>query len=155
MPDYMGQTENYTVADPLKAPLRVVPEWYFLPFYAMLRAITFNIGALSSTSLGVILLAGSIFILIFVPWLDRSKICSARYRPIYKIFFWGFIADVVFLGYLGSREISDSVLLWTQLATVYYFVFFLIVLPVLPIFEKSYPLPSSITEDIKQKNKLW
>ncbi|WP_208436056.1 cytochrome b [Bartonella phoceensis] len=156
MPDYMGQIENYSVADPFKAPLRVVPEWYFLPFYAMLRAITFNIGALSSTFLGVIVLAGSIFVLIFVPWLDRSKICSARYRPVYKIFFWALIVDVVFLGYLGSREISGNTLLWTQLATAYYFIFFLIVLPILPIFEKSRSLPSSITEDMKQKkNKLW
>ncbi|VEJ45693.1 cytochrome b [Bartonella vinsonii] len=156
MPDYMGQAENYSVADPLRAPLRVVPEWYFLPFYAMLRAITFSIGALSSTFLGVVILAGSVFVLIFVPWLDRSKICSARYRPLYKIFFWAFIIDVVFLGWLGSREISDSTLLWTQLATVYYFTFFLIVLPILPTFEKGHSLPSSITEDMKQrKNKLW
>lgn len=156
MPDYMGQAENYDVADPLKAPLRVVPEWYFLPFYAILRAITFNIGALSSTFLGVVLLVGSVFVLIFVPWLDRSTICSARYRPVYQIFFWAFITDVVFLGYLGSREISDSIILWTQLATAYYFIFFLIVLPILPLFEKSRPLPSSITEDMKKKkNKLW
>lgn len=156
MPDYMEQAENYSSADLLKAPLRVVPEWYFLPFYSMLRAITFNIGALSSTFLGVIILTSSVCVLFFVPWLDRSKICSARYRPLYKFFFWVFIVDVVFLGWLGSREMSDSILSWTQLATAYYFIFFLIVLPILPIFEKSYLLPSSITEDIKkEKSKLW
>ncbi|GAA5109453.1 cytochrome b [Bartonella jaculi] len=156
MPDYMGQAENYSVADPLKAPLRVVPEWYFLPFYAMLRAITFDIGILSSTFLGAIVLAGSVFVLIFVPWLDRSTICSARYRPIYKIFFWALIFDVVFLGWLGSREINHGILLWTQLATAYYFIFFLLVLPILPLFEKASPLPSSITEEMKQKkNRLW
>ncbi|MET3589805.1 ubiquinol-cytochrome c reductase cytochrome b subunit [Bartonella silvatica] len=154
MPDYMGQAENYSIADPLKAPLRVVPEWYFLPFYAMLRAINFNVGALSSTFLGVIIVTASVFILIFVPWLDRSKICSARYRPIYKIFFGALIMDVIFLGYLGSRELSNHILLWTQLMTAYYFVFFLIVLPFLPIFERERSLPSSITEDIQQrKNK--
>ncbi|WP_019222353.1 cytochrome b [Bartonella rattaustraliani] len=156
MPDYMGQVENYSVADPLKAPLRVIPEWYFLPFYAMLRAITFHIGVLSSNFWGVVILTSSVCIWFFVPWLDRSKICSARYRPFYKIFFWVFIVDVVFLGWLGTREISENILLWTQMATAYYFIFFLIVLPVLSIFEKSHLLPASITEDMKKKkNKLW
>ncbi|WP_019221411.1 cytochrome b [Bartonella senegalensis] len=156
MPDYMGHAENYSVADPLKAPLRVVPEWYFLPFYAMLRAITFSIGALSSTFFGAVLLVGAVFVWIFVPWLDRSTIGSARYRPVYKIFFWALITDVVFLGWLGSREINHSILLWTQLGTAYYFIFFLVVLPIIPIFEKSIALPASITEDMKQKkSKLW
>lgn len=156
MPDYMGQAENYRVADPLKAPLRVVPEWYFLPFYAMLRAITFDIGIFSSTFVGFVLFVSSILVLIFVPWLDRSKICSARYRPIYKIFFWALVFDVVFLGWLGSREISDRILLWTQLATIYYFIFFLVILPILPTFEKSRPLPSSIMQDLQQeKKRLW
>ncbi|WP_142416393.1 cytochrome b [Bartonella massiliensis] len=156
MPDYMGQAENYNVADPLKAPLRVVPEWYFLPFYAMLRAITFDTGIFSSTFVGFILFISSICVLIFVPWLDRSKICSARYRPVYKIFFWVLVFDVVFLGWLGSREISDAILLWTQLATVYYFIFFLVILPILPAFEKTPSLPLSIMQDLKQKKKrLW
>ncbi|MBX4335108.1 cytochrome b [Bartonella raoultii] len=156
MPDYMGQAENYIVADPLKAPLRVTPEWYFLPFYAMLRAITFNIGTFSSSFLGLIVLVSAIFVLIFVPWLDRSPIPSARYRPLYKIFFWVLIIDIVLLGLLGSREINDRVLLWTQLGTAYYFIFFFIVLPFLPFFEKNRSLPSSIMEDIKKKtNKLW
>ncbi|PIT70846.1 cytochrome b [Bartonella tribocorum] len=156
MPDYMGQVENYSGADPLKAPLRVVPEWYFLPFYAMLRAITFDIGIFSSTFVGFFLFVSSIIVLIFVPWLDRSKICSARYRPVYKIFFWALVFDVVFLGWLGSREISDRILLWAQLATIYYFIFFLVILPVLPMFEKSRSLPSSIMQDLKQKKKrLW
>ncbi|AFR26047.1 hypothetical protein RM11_0307 [Bartonella quintana RM-11] len=70
----------------------------------MLHAITFGIGILSSTFAGVIILAGSVFILIFVPWLDRFKICSARYRPVYKIFFWALIIDVVFLGWLGVKK---------------------------------------------------
>ncbi len=155
MPDYMGQAENYSVADPLKVPLRVVPEWYFLPFYAMLRAITFDIGIFSSNFVGFVLFVSSICILIFVPWLDRSKICSARYRPVYKIFFWALVIDVVFLGWLGSREISDKILLWTQLATVYYFIFFLVILPILPAFEKNCSLPSSIMQDLKQKKRLW
>ncbi|EJF86602.1 hypothetical protein MCY_00686 [Bartonella rattimassiliensis 15908] len=156
MPDYMGQTENYSVAHPLKAPLRVVPEWYFLPFYAMLRSITFDIVIFPSTFMGFVLLVSSICVLVFVPWLDRSKICSARYRPVYKIFFWGLVFDVIFLGWLGSREISENILLWTQLATVYYFIFFLVILPVLPTFEKNCSLPFSIMHDLKQKRKrLW
>ncbi|WP_074381328.1 cytochrome b [Bartonella doshiae] len=156
MPDYMGHTENYSVADPLKAPLHVVPAWYFLPFYAMLHAITFNIGVFSSTFVGIIILAGSFFVLFFVPWLDRSTICSARYRPVYKVFFWALIIDIIILGWLGSREINQDTLLWMQLATAYYFIFFLIILPILPIFEKSCSLPSSITEDMRQKkHRLW
>lgn len=159
MPDYMGHPDNYTPGDTMSTSAHIVPEWYFLPFYAMLRAITFNIGPISSTFAGVIVLVSSIVVLLFIPWLDRSKVKSARYRPLYKLFFWLFIADVVFLGWLGSQPISNATILSAQIATAYYFVFFLVIMPFLPKFERYLTVPKSITEDMQEKSKnkgrLW
>ena len=159
MPDYMGHPDNYIPGDTMSTSAHIVPEWYFLPFYAMLRAITFNIGPISSTFAGVIVLVSSIVVLLFIPWLDRSKVKSARYRPLYKLFFWLFIADVVFLGWLGSQPISNATILSAQIATAYYFVFFLVIMPFLPKFERNLTVPKSITEDVQEKSKnkgrLW
>ena len=159
MPDYMGHPDNYIPGDTMSTSAHIVPEWYFLPFYAMLRAITFNIGPISSTFAGVIVLVSSIMVLLFIPWLDRSKVKSARYRPLYKLFFWLFIADVVFLGWLGSQPISNATILSAQIATAYYFVFFLVIMPFLPKFERNLTVPKSITEDMQEKSKnkgrLW
>ena len=159
MPDYMGHPDNYIPGDTMSTSAHIVPEWYFLPFYAMLRAITFNIGPISSTFAGVIVLVSSIVVLLFIPWLDRSKVKSARYRPLYKLFFWLFIADVVFLGWLGSQPISNATILSAQIATAYYFVFFLVIMPFLPKLERNLKVPKSITEDMQEKSKnkgrLW
>lgn len=159
MPDYMGHPDNYIPGDTMSTSAHIVPEWYFLPFYAMLRAITFNIGPISSTFAGVIILVSSIVVLLFIPWLDRSKVKSARYRPLYKLFFWLFIADVVFLGWLGSQPISNAIILSAQIATAYYFVFFLVIMPFLPKLERNLTVPKSITEDMQEKSKnkgrLW
>lgn len=159
MPDYMGHPDNYIPGDTMSTSAHIVPEWYFLPFYTMLRAITFDIGPISSTFAGVIVLVSSIVVLLFIPWLDRSKVKSARYRPIYKLFFWLFIADVVFLGWLGSQPISNATILSAQIATAYYFVFFLVIMPFLPKFELNLTVPKSITEDMQEKSKnkgrLW
>ncbi len=159
MPDYMGHPDNYIPGDTMSTSAHIVPEWYFLPFYAMLRAITFNIGPISSTFAGVIVLVSSIVVLLFIPWLDRSKVKSARYRPLYKLFFWLFIADVVFLGWLGSQPISNAIILSAQIATAYYFVFFLVIMPFLPKLERNLTVPKSITEDMQEKSKnkgrLW
>ena len=159
MPDYMGHPDNYIPGDTMSTSAHIVPEWYFLPFYAMLRAITFNIGPISSTFAGVIVLVSSIVVLLFIPWLDRSKVKSARYRPLYKLLFWLFIADVVFLGWLGSQPISNATILSAQIATAYYFVFFLVIMPFLPKFERNLMVPKSITEEMQEKSKnkgrLW
>lgn len=159
MPDYMGHPDNYIPGDTMSTSAHIVPEWYFLPFYAMLRAITFNIGPISSTFAGVIVLVSSIVVLLFIPWLDRSKVKSARYRPLYKLFFWLFIVDVVFLGWLGSQPISNATILSAQIATAYYFVFFLVIMPFLPKLERNLTVPKSITEDMQEKSKnkgrLW
>ncbi|MHC5307887.1 cytochrome b [Bartonella sp. LJL80] len=159
MPDYMGHPDNFIAGDTMKTSSHVVPEWYFLPFYAMLRAINFDFGPISSTFGGVLVLTASVLVLVFVPWLDRSKTRSARYRPLYRWFFWLFIADVVLLGWLGSRQVDDITVLWSQIATAYYFIFFLIVMPLLPKLEKVQKPPASISEDMAQKSasrgRLW
>lgn len=159
MPDYLGSADNFMEADPLKSSAHIQPEWYFLPFYAMLRAINFDIGFISSTLAGILVLLGSIGVLLFLPWLDRSPIRSARYRPTLKFFYWLFIGDFIMLGWLGAQAIDDSTILWAQIGTAYYFMFFLIIMPLLPRFEKTLPLPTSITVDMaakKQRGKsLW
>ena len=96
VPDYLGHPDNYVEANPLSTPPHIVPEWYFLPYYAILRAIPNKL-------LGVIAMFSSILILLFVPWLDTSRVRSSKYRPIYKWFFWLFIISVISLGYLGSK----------------------------------------------------
>ena len=153
IPNYLGHPDNYIVADPLKTPAHIVPEWYFLPFYAILRAITFNIGPIDSKLGGVLAMFGAIAMLFLVPWLDTSKVRSAVYRPWYKLFFWLFAIDAILLGWLGSRPAEGSYVLMAQLATLFYFAFFLIIMPVLGLIETPRRLPNSITEAVLEKNK--
>ncbi len=153
MPNYLGHPDNYIVANPLKTPAHIVPEWYYLPFYAILRAITFNIGPIDSKLGGVLAMFGSIAVLFLVPWLDWSKIRSAVYRPWYKLFFWLFVIDSIFLGWLGSRPAEGTYVAMAQAATAYYFAFFLIIMPLLGLFETPRKLPNSITEAVLGKNK--
>ncbi len=151
LPNYLGHPDNYIEADPLKTPAHIVPEWYYLPFYAMLRAITFNVGPIDSKLGGVLVMFGSILILFFMPWLDTSKVRSAVYRPWYKLFFWLFVANAIFLGWLGSQPAEGVYTAMAQAGTAYYFAFFIIVLPLLGLFEKPRPVPNSITEAVLAK----
>ena len=153
LPNYLGHPDNYTLADPLKTPAHIVPEWYFLPFYAMLRAVTFDIGPIDSKLGGVIAMFGSIAVLFFVPWLDTAKTRSATFRPWYRRLFVLFAINAVFLGWLGSRPAEGSYLIMAQLATTYYFAFFLIIMPLLGLIEKPLRLPNSITEAVLSKDK--
>lgn len=155
MPNALGHPDNYIAADPLVTPAHIVPEWYFLPFYAMLRAITFDIGIpftdivlINSKLGGVLIMLGSILILFVLPWLDRSKVRSSRYRPVAKIFTLLFFLNVVFLGWLGAQLAEQPYILMSQLGTVAYFGYFLVVLPVLAVTEKTLPLPRSISEAV-------
>ena len=155
LPDYLGHADNYIQADPLKTPSHIVPEWYFLPFYAILRAIDFNIGIpftdivlIDSKLGGVLAMFGAIAVLFFVPWLDTSDVRSARYRPMYKFFFWIFAINAVWLGYLGSRPAEGIWIPLMKLSTFWYFVHFLVVMPLLGFFEKPLPRPASITEAV-------
>ncbi len=153
IPNYLGHPDNYTIANPLKTPAHIVPEWYYLPFYAILRAITFSIGPIDSKLGGVIAMFGSILILFVVPWLDTSKVRSAVYRPWYKLFFWLFVIDAIFLGWLGSRPAEGTYVAMAQVATAYYFAFFIIIMPILGLIETPKRLPNSITEAVLEKNK--
>ena len=153
MPNYLGHPDNYIVADSLKTPAHIVPEWYYLPFYAILRAITFNIGPIDSKLGGVLAMFGAIAVLFFVPWLDTSKVRSAVYRPWYKLFFWIFVVNAIFLGWLGSRPAEGSYVIMSQLATLYYFGFFLVIMPLLGLIETPRRLPNSITEAVLEKNR--
>ena len=136
-PDFLGHPDNYIPADPLKTPAHIVPEWYFLPFYAILRAIPDKLG-------GVIAMFSAIFVLFLLPWLDTSKVRSATFRPIYKILFWVFLLNAIVLGWVGSKPAEGIYIIISRIATLYYFLHFLILLPLLGKFEKNRPLPESI-----------
>jgi quinol-cytochrome oxidoreductase complex cytochrome b subunit len=141
IPNYLGHADNYIPANPGVTPMHIVPEWYYLPFYAILRAIPNKL-------LGVIALASSILILAFLPWLDTSRVRSARYRPLFRQFFWLFVIVCVLLGYLGSQPPEGGYVIAARICTIYYFAHFLIVLPLLGLFETTRPLPNSITESV-------
>ena len=147
-PNFMGHADNYIPANPLVTPSHIVPEWYFLPFYAILRAVTFDFLFIPADLGGVLLMFGSIIILFFLPWLDTSKVRSTKYRPVYRWFFWLFVVDVLVLGYMGSQPAEGINVVIAQLATLYYFLHFLVVLPLLGKFERPKPLPRSIAEAV-------
>jgi ubiquinol-cytochrome c reductase cytochrome b subunit len=152
LPNYMGHPDNYIEANSLKTPAHIVPEWYFLPFYAMLRAITFNIGPIDSKLGGVLVMFGSIIVLFFVPWLDTSRVRSTSYRPIYRIFFWIFVVNAIILGWLGSRPAEGIYPILALIGTIYYFGHFLILLPLLGLIETPKKLPGSISEAVLAKH---
>ncbi|QQM31315.1 cytochrome b N-terminal domain-containing protein [Martelella lutilitoris] len=151
MPNYLGHPDNYIPADSMKTPSHIVPEWYYLPFYAMLRAITFDVGPIDSKLGGVLVMFGSIIILFFLPWLDTSKVRSAAYRPWFKLFFWLFVANAIMLGWLGSQPAEGVFVVMSQLGTLFYFAFFLVLMPVLGLIEKPTRIPNSITEAVLEK----
>ncbi|MEW5704605.1 MAG: cytochrome b/b6 [Pseudomonadota bacterium] len=136
-PNFFGEPDNYIPANPMATPPHIVPEWYFLPFYAILRAIPDKLG-------GVVAMFGSILILFVLPWLDRSKVRSARFRPLYKQFFWLFLVDCFVLGWIGANPPEGAFVLIGQVATAYYFAHFLVIVPLLGRFERTRPLPESI-----------
>ena len=141
LPNYMGHADNYIEANPLVTPAHIVPEWYFLPFYAILRAVPDKLG-------GVIAMFGAIAVLFVLPWLDTSKVRSGTYRPLFKQFFWIFAAVCVALGYLGAMPAEGWYVTFSRIFTVYYFAHFLIILPMLGFLEKPRPLPASISEAV-------
>jgi ubiquinol-cytochrome c reductase cytochrome b subunit len=147
-PNGLGHPDNYTPANPLVTPAHIVPEWYFLPFYAILRAITFDIGPISSKLGGVLAMFGSILVLFFLPWLDTSKVRSMRYRPAARLWFVLFVIACCALGFFGGKPPEGWYVIGAQIATGYYFAFFLIILPLLGVFERTKPLPKSIAESV-------
>jgi len=172
-PDALGHADNYIRADALKTPPHIVPEWYFLPFYAILRAVTVSISIpftgivlIDSKLGGVIAMFGSIAILFVLPWLDTSKVRSGNYRPMFKLFFWVFAVVCVILGWLGSRpaegsgfvgmlldgDFKGNYVAYSQIFTFYYFAHFLVILPFLGWFEKPKDVPPSIADAVLGSN---
>jgi quinol-cytochrome oxidoreductase complex cytochrome b subunit len=147
-PNFFGEPENYIPANPLSTPPHIVPEWYFLPYYAILRSATFDIWFISAKLIGVVLMFGAVLILFLVPWLDRSKVRSAKYRPIHRQFFWLLLIACLVLGYIGAKPPEPPYVYIGQVATLYYFAHFLVVLPLVSMIEKPRPVPASISEPV-------
>ena len=146
IPNSLGETINYVKADPLQTPPHIVPEWYFLPYYAILRAIPDKLG-------GVVAMLVSILVLFILPWLDTSKVRSARFRPIYKQLFWVFLADCIVLGWVGAQPAEGVYVVISRICTAYYFAHFLLIMPILGKLERPRPLPESIHEAVLKKGR--
>ena len=157
-PNALGDAVNYVPANPLVTPAHIVPEWYLLPFYAILRAVPDKL-------MGVILMFGAIAVIFVLPWLDTSKVRSMRYRPTARLYFFIFVFVALVLGYCGGRLPDDQVIpgvsglmlidsdinsfVWlSRFATLYYFAYFMIILPVLGLTETPKPVPESITDPV-------
>jgi ubiquinol-cytochrome c reductase cytochrome b subunit len=151
LPNYLGHPDNYIQANPLSTPAHITPEWYFWPFYAILRSFTMDF-ILPAKLWGVIAMFSAIGLLFLLPWLDTSPVRSANYRPMYRIFFFVWLADVVVLSICGGAPAEEPYVMISQLATAYYFAFFLIIIPVLSKIERTRPLPNSISESVLGEN---
>lgn len=146
-PNTLGDPSNYIPANPLATPANIVPEWYFWPFYAILRAFTVDF-ILPAKLWGVLAMFSSILLLFFLPWIDRSPVRSGAYRPIFKRFFWLLVVDVLILGWAGGQHVTPVKIAISQVAAAYYFLHFLVILPLISRFETPLPLPNSISESV-------
>jgi len=140
-PNMLGDAENYVPANPLVTPPHIVPEWYYLPFYAILRSIPDKL-------LGVIAMFGAILIMFALPWLDRHPVRSASFRPVFRIFFWIFVINALVLGYIGAQLPEGIYLVVGRIGTFWYFFHLLVLLPVLSWWETPKPLPASISQPV-------
>lgn len=129
-PNALSHPDNYIPANPMKTPAHVVPEWYFLPYYAILRSIPHK------TS-GILAMLGSILVLFVIPFINTSEIRNTTFRPIFKICFWLFVADFVILTWIGEKPVKNTYIFAGQVATTYYFLFFLILIPVVGLIESK------------------
>jgi ubiquinol-cytochrome c reductase cytochrome b subunit len=155
-PNFLGHPDNYIPANALSTPAHIVPEWYYWPFYAILRAFTVDfaipftgIVIIPAKLMGVLAMFGSILLLFFLPWLDTSPVRSGNYRPLFKkFFFYGLIPCIIVLGYCGVMPAEAKYVMLSQIASAYYFAHFLIILPIISRIEKPLQLPGSITEAV-------
>jgi ubiquinol-cytochrome c reductase cytochrome b subunit len=146
-PNYLGHADNYIPANPLSTPAHIVPEWYFWPFYAILRAFTTDF-LLPAKLWGVLAMFSAILLLFFLPWLDTSPVRSGNYRPLFKRFFWLLVADVVVLGWCGGAPATPLYVMLGQVCSAYYFLHFLVILPIIAKVERPLALPSSISASV-------
>ncbi|MEI6987378.1 MAG: cytochrome b N-terminal domain-containing protein [Rhodospirillaceae bacterium] len=140
-PNYLAHPDNYIPANPLVTPTHIVPEWYFLPLYAILRAVPDKLG-------GTLAMFGAVLVLFVLPWLDTSKVKSCVFKPISNICFWLLVAVVITLGFCGVKPAEGVWIIISRLGAVYYFAYFLVLLPLLGKFEKPLPMPASISEAV-------
>jgi ubiquinol-cytochrome c reductase cytochrome b/c1 subunit len=141
VPNLFADADNYIPANPLATPSEIVPEWYLLPFYAILRSVPNKLG-------GVVMMFGSILILFVLPWLDTSPVRSCKFRPIYRGFFWLLLISAIALGLVGAHRPEGLWVVLGRVATTYYFLHFLVILPVLGKLERPLPLPESISRPV-------
>ncbi len=160
MPNYLGHPDNYIEGTALKTPSHIVPEWYFLPFYAILRAFTADVwvvqlvsfltgGIIDAKFFGVLAMFGAIIVLALVPWLDTSSVRSGRYRPMFKWWFWLLVVDFIVLMWVGAQEARFPYDWIALIASTYWFAYFLVILPLLGVIEKPLPQPETIEDDFK------
>jgi len=147
-PNSLGHPDNYIPANPMQTPAHIVPEWYFWPFYAILRAFTQDFLFIPAKLMGVLAMFSSILVWFLMPWLDKSPVRSGTFRPTFKKFFWVLVVDVAVLGYCGGSPAEEPYVIISQLAAFYYFAHFFIILPLVSMTEKPLPLPFSITEAV-------
>ena len=130
-PNFLGHSDNYIPANPMQTPASIVPEWYLLPFYAILRSIPNKL-------LGVIAMFGSLFILLVLPYTDLSRIRGNQFKPFMKFAFWLFVVDFIILLWIGSQHPNEPYVTIGQIATAFYFAWFLIIVPVIGIIENTF-----------------
>jgi ubiquinol-cytochrome c reductase cytochrome b subunit len=158
MPNYLGHPDNYSMANPLATPSHIVPEWYFLPFYAILRAFTSDVwvvqlvnflsfGIIDAKFFGVLAMFGAILVMALVPWLDTSSVRSGRFRPMFKWWFALLALDFVVLMWVGAMPTDGIYPYISLLGATYWFAYFLVILPILGVIEKPLPMPATIEDD--------
>jgi ubiquinol-cytochrome c reductase cytochrome b subunit len=156
MPNYLGHPDNYIEANPLSTPAHIVPEWYFLPFYAILRSITDDVWLIQILPIdgklgGVLAMFGAIVVMALAPWLDTSRVRSGRYRPQFKWWFWLLVFDFMVLMWCGGMPAEEPYATISLIAAAYWFGYFLVILPLLGVIEKPLPVPATIEEDFDAK----
>ena len=151
LPNALGEPDNYIPANPLSTPAHIVPEWYFWPFYAILRAFTQDFLFIPAKLWGVLGMFSAILMFFFLPWLDTSPVRSNNYRPLMKQLFWLFVIDLIVLGICGGKPAGEPWLRVSQIASAYYFIHWLVLVPIVSRIEKPLPLPNSISEAVLKK----
>jgi ubiquinol-cytochrome c reductase cytochrome b subunit len=145
-PNLLGDPQNYIQANPLQTPPEIVPEWYFLPYYAILRSIPNKL-------LGVCAMFGSILTLFILPWLDTSPVRSSFFRPVFKWVFWLLVIDAILLGYVGAHRPEGFYIVLGRICTFYYFLHFYVLVPLIGKLERPLPLPTSIASAVLAKER--